>query len=57
MDEKIRLWDVNTQKPLRSVHMAGNFITHVAKSPVHDIVAQTSLDKTLRLVSFNKKDI
>lgn len=48
MDEHVRLWDINTQKVLKSVNIPGNIVTHIAKSPVHEIIAQTSIDKTLR---------
>ncbi|KAI6184946.1 hypothetical protein M3Y97_00651400 [Aphelenchoides bicaudatus] len=48
-DERLRLWDVNTEKALRCVRMLDNNVTHIAMSPVHTIFAQTSTDKTLKI--------
>lgn len=47
-DEKMRLWDVNTRKVIKTVHTPDNYVTHISNSSCHGIAAQTSIDKTLK---------
>ncbi|KAI6171853.1 hypothetical protein M3Y98_00908300 [Aphelenchoides besseyi] len=48
-DNSLRLWDVECSKPIRSVSINRNLVTHIEKFPQENIVCQTSEDRTLKL--------
>jgi WD40 repeat protein len=47
-DATMRLWDVETSKPIRTTPIARNLVTHIEKFPNTNIICQTSEDRTLK---------